>query len=416
MPHVHLVCPHCEKQSEVHVASVTRSRACPLCGYNVLLQVSGKATKTTRKALLVNIERDAGAEAPAEGPVLGVPAYLPQPLEGDAFDRMKADPEIQTIRQQLTFGLVTLVIAIVGVIVWHEVPTAQPVIAEKKPLSPAVTPEKGQTVKRSVPPVAASVIGAKRSEEKRAGVLNFASKGVAPAPGQVSSGTRVGGGLEREEQVRKVLAAFLAAETVDAMLPTVAYRGAMEESIREYYMNHSLFSVRPSEILAINDPLLPRGAMGMQVTLGSGRRFQVNILATDDRHLGVDWPSYVGLSDMEWSQFVSTRPSTPSMFRVFVEPGDFYAADFADVTKLRCFKITTPEDLSEAPFYAYAERFSALDKSLETALQGRSSPVPMALRLRFSAGSTTDNQVLIDSIVSSSWVILPEAKTAQVKR
>src|SRR3569623_2284062 len=132
MPNVQFVCPHCEKHAEAQVASVTRTRTCPHCGYNVLLQVHGKVHKTPRKALLVTPSK--GEPLPVGLPEHqpGTPAYLPQPLEGDPFDRMRGDPEIHAVRRQLITGLAVLAVLVASAIVWHFVaPVSGPHVARQ---------------------------------------------------------------------------------------------------------------------------------------------------------------------------------------------------------------------------------------------------------------------------------------------
>ncbi len=418
MPSVSFVCPRCEKHSEVQVASVTRSRACPHCGYSVLLQVAG-ADKTMRRALLVTSSKDEALPVGRETHMPGTPAYLPMPLEGDPFERMCADPEIQVIRKQLIFGLAVLALLIAGAIVWHFVKDTE--IVRAKPASPAV-------VAASTP--SPFVPSRKPSQTSTAALPGTLGTGAASTPASTGSLTFVttggkvnaassksvaAGSQDKAEQVRKVLAAFLAADTVDALLPTVAYRTAVEEQVRDYYSKHPLVAVRTTDITAVTDPLSPPGAMVLQLTLSSGRQLRAYVLAPDDRHLGVDWPSFVALSDMEWSQFLESKPATPTQFRLLAEKGYWYDNDFADSRRLYCVKLSNPIDPLAAPFFAYTDRSSMLGQQVESLLHGRSSPVPVTLRLKFRPGSEVDNQGVLDSLVGSSWVIVPEASTAQVR-
>ncbi len=412
MPNVQFVCPHCEKHSEVHVASVTRTRACPHCGYSVLLQVPGSAPRTSRRALLVTPSKD---EPPPMGTythVPGTPAYMPKPLEGDAFERMKADPEIQAIRKQLISGLAVLGLLIAGVIAWHfvgdgvpEDQAATPVIAE----APPVVAAQPSTA------VLTSTLGEGMTNATgtKNGSLTFLTAGgtvhsAPPAPTMAVD-------QDKADQVRKVLSAFLAADTVDSLLVTVAYRTVVEAQLRSYYAEHPLVPLRATEIVPVENPLAPPNSMTMQVTLSSGRRVQAVVLAPDDRHLGVDWPSFVALSDMEWSQFITSKPTTATLFRVLAEPGDWYANGFGDSSKLCCLKLISPSDPLAEPFFAYTDRQGNLGQQIDSLLRGRSAPVPVTLRLKFSTYSEADNQGLLDSLVGSSWVIQPQASTAQVR-
>jgi len=71
-----------------------------------------KSTKTKRRALLMS---QAEPAEPAE-PEPPKPSQEPQPLLGDAFDRMRMDPEIKEFRRKLLLGT-GIVGAIVAVLV-----------------------------------------------------------------------------------------------------------------------------------------------------------------------------------------------------------------------------------------------------------------------------------------------------------
>lgn len=298
------------------MASVTRTRACPHCGYTVLLQVAG-ADRTTRRALLVTPSKDEPMPV-GKAHTPGTPAYMPMPLEGDPFERMCADPEIQTIRKQLISGLAVLGLLIAGVIVWHFVKDSE--LVRAKPALPAAvasapTPSPfvptrlpAQTNTAALPgtlgmgAASASVSNGRLTFVTNSGTVNPASSRPAAA-----------GVQEKTEQARKVLAAFLAADSVDALLPTIAYRALVEDQVRAYYAERPLVAIRATEIVAVDDPLSPPGAMVLQLTLSSGRQLRAYVLSPDDRHLGVDWPSFVALSDMEWGQFLATKPATSTL-------------------------------------------------------------------------------------------------------
>jgi hypothetical protein len=172
------VCPHCEKPGEVQVTAVTRSRPCPHCGEQVMLQVAEKASKGKRKALLVSAEGHAPVvpdrpkeqsklpepKSPASPPrsstsntepntvaaptadmgeaerpkapsfqvsiptSISGPAYEPQSLEGEAFERMRMDPEIQATRRIFLLGtgstLALIIFASIAHFFWPEPPVA----------------------------------------------------------------------------------------------------------------------------------------------------------------------------------------------------------------------------------------------------------------------------------------------------
>ncbi len=139
MPAVLFVCPHCEKQAEVQVTSVTRSRPCPHCSEYVVLQVSCKDRKSKRKALLIAPPgTPVVADEPLVKPTPG-PAYEPQSLQGEVFERMKLDPEVQEARLRFIMGVAAVLGLVLVATIFHYLPeegaaSAAPVVkVEDKP-------------------------------------------------------------------------------------------------------------------------------------------------------------------------------------------------------------------------------------------------------------------------------------------
>ena len=66
-----------------------------------MLQFAQKQGHVKRKALLVNAKGGLDFEAIKND----VPVEGPQPLPGDAFERMKADPELIAIKKRFAWGV-----------------------------------------------------------------------------------------------------------------------------------------------------------------------------------------------------------------------------------------------------------------------------------------------------------------------
>ncbi len=421
MPCVQLVCPHCEKPAEVQVASVTRSRVCPHCGRTVLLQVAEKGAKKARKALLVT----AGAAGRGAGKALITPIDQasalaaraeadqgPKMLEGEAFERMKADPELRTMRRKLIAWVVLVVITIIGVSVWHYT-------------GPGA--EEGDDMQRAEP-VAESGAG-----EHAGGVSSQLLSGE-PSPahaetpkGRLSFVTYDGRPSEaaarpappdaKPDPVKQVLTSFLAAEKVDALLQVVAHPGRVETAVRSYYKTHVLKPVRYVELKADTSLVAQADETPMLVVLGTGRQLQATVVRTPDGHVGVDWPSFVALSDMDWKQFNATRPTTSLLFRVMADGTDLYAGPFADFNRLQCIRLNDPHDFAAAPCFAYVERASPLGQRVAVLLREHHGPFPLTVRLRYpQEHSTLENQALLENIEAEGWYLRQAEDAVEARR
>ena len=109
MPLVPIICPHCEKSVQVHVTDVARSRACPSCGEGLMLQVAERSTGLKRKALLVRETNEDCAE---------MDAFAQKQFLGEAFDRMRADPEVARASRRLSLGVAAVMSLILMATVW----------------------------------------------------------------------------------------------------------------------------------------------------------------------------------------------------------------------------------------------------------------------------------------------------------
>lgn len=122
MPAISLTCPHCEKQVQVHLTGVTRSRECPSCGQVLMFQMAEKETQARRKALLMAPETPVEqAQRKRQKRQKGMPAEL----EGHPFDRMRSDPELLRVRNRLIAGVAAVAalvaLATVNYVFWRPV-------------------------------------------------------------------------------------------------------------------------------------------------------------------------------------------------------------------------------------------------------------------------------------------------------
>lgn len=90
---------------------MARSRPCPACDRALMLQVAERSTGVKRRALLV-------ADVPPTEAAKAEDAFAQKPFEGEAYDRMRADPELARAGKRLLYGAVTVGAMIVIVTTW----------------------------------------------------------------------------------------------------------------------------------------------------------------------------------------------------------------------------------------------------------------------------------------------------------
>ena len=101
MPSLQLTCPHCETLVPIQVTAVTRSRHCPSCQRQLLLQVNSRGGLVRLKAHLLGL---------AQGLVPQDP--LPEPVAVEQRPSASTDPnhpEWMQLKRHLMLGAATCV-------------------------------------------------------------------------------------------------------------------------------------------------------------------------------------------------------------------------------------------------------------------------------------------------------------------
>lgn len=410
MPAVLFVCPHCEKQAEVQVTSVTRSRPCPHCSEYVVLQVSCKDRKSKRKALLIAPPgTPVVADEPLVKPTPG-PAYEPQSLQGEVFERMKLDPEVQEARRRFILGVAVVLGLVVIATVFHYLPDGS-----TTPAPPVVKVED----KDEAPTSAGS--SAVRLPKNAVG-LRYGSASSDAGPQTTLTFQSVSGEVKKDPvedtpvlpgPVAEAAMHFLKARNTEELLDSVADRAVLDRVIRDHVATHPWEPVTYSKL-----DLHQYGANNdrqwrLVASLADGSQREVNVVLDHGKHL-VDWPSYVAWSTMGWKQFMSERPVSIQVFRVLADETTRFDNAFTDAQSLLCVRLLDPSDKSSPPIFAYVDKHSTVGTELDFHLrENREKPLPLTLRLRFPDDPMTNDQVWIDSVVTAGWITRDLKATAQ---
>lgn len=361
MPSVLFLCPHCEKHGEVQVTSVTRSRPCPHCGEPVLLQMGTKDNK--RRALLVESPEIGSARA-IDKPMS--PAYEPQTLEGEVFERMKLDPEVRVFRNKLLFG----VAVVVGLIVVA-------VIADfwLKP----------------VPAVNADLIVTGTATTEDGGELILWEDGLAATQ------------ASKREAAEVVVRKFFSAHSADDMLEVVDNPQQWEAAIKRHVL---LTPLKPLPVLSMTmaaaGPELEDAMLVRAMLLGGGKA-ELYVLWNNYK-ARIDWPSSIGWSAVDWDEFTTKQTREAVTLRVLAEPSLRFEGDFPDSKSLICVKLTNPLRSDSPPLFAYASRMSAEGQGIEFLLRDNGSTVTkLTLSVSYPVNPTRRDQVWIDRVVTAGW-------------
>lgn len=367
-----------------------------------MLQVAEKSARVKRKALLMDAQvRD--ESHPADGAKVSELPYEPQPLTGEAFDRMRMDPEIQRMRQRLVAGGTVVVGLVVIAAVLHFTGVFERMAATRE------FEEKfgeGEVVEDTLKP----------DEESFGYSMQPAMAQPEPEPEPAPvSGKLIFSGLERGKGVskpdaakdpfadqRSVVENFLTAQGLDERLPWVANRQAVQPLMAGYYAKRGDHAVRFNRLG--KSASAGEGVSEHEVVLETGEIRLATVVEDGDGYR-VDWPSFVAWGEMSWEDFRAAKPVKPVLMRVKAAPGGRFENQFGDPSWLTCINLTHVEDPSGSIVFGYVEKSSDLGRKMEYWMGlGDGQPMPMTLRLKYPADAFSDSQVWITELVEVGWL------------
>ncbi len=172
------------------------------------------------------------------------------------------------------------------------------------------------------------------------------------------------------QRVQAVARRFVTAGSTAEARPLLRPSATLERSISEWARQGGRFPVGwtiHSVARAENSSVLHLWSAG--ATDATGHRRYLDIVETPAGPK-VDFEAFAGSGDMSWQEFVTSRPSTPTLLRVRMLQDDFYNRTFIDRTRWACLRIHQPG--RETPVFAYLDRTA----SGNSAALGRVAPVP----------------------------------------
>lgn len=197
---------------------------------------------------------------------------------------------------------------------------------------------------------------------------------------------------------------FLAATSVDQILPLVRDSEKMRAKIYAYYPDGKIEATAISKFNVSGQVSYKDSFAAVSILTTDFEGVQLAFFDGKDG-LKIDWESWVGWSEMPWEQIIESKPQRPILIRAKLRTVDYYNFDFADDSKWRAYQLSSPDGAHT--LYGYIERNSLLDERLRPSEKSTSAAV--TLKIRFPEGKENRDQVVIHDMVSDGWV-LPETK------
>lgn len=210
---------------------------------------------------------------------------------------------------------------------------------------------------------------------------------------------------KRMPELAGVLKEYFEAKTIPEMLPLVRDARRVRPFIEDYYHRHPFVTHTFNGItwaVPVDEPGY-RFAY-TEITFGDAPPINVVVELTDIGFL-VDWESSVHYSEMDWVEFMKSRPDEPKVFRILASRTDGDSSEGGAPGSPLRIKLTHPTE--EGALYAVIdpkdERFLPLMDQLELS-KGKEAPV--ILRLVYSDRLTSTDMVEIASVEGKGWLIL----------
>lgn len=193
---------------------------------------------------------------------------------------------------------------------------------------------------------------------------------------------------------------FLEAEGIDDLLETVRFRQRLEPIIRRHY-REGFTPVVVREIAPDGSARAVEGLFSVLVEMEDFKRRPIALEKVDGGFL-VDWESWVGYSELPWDEFMCRRPTESAVFRVKTRVEHYYNYEFSDEDAWRSFQLQSPD--GERTLYGYVPRHSAMERELMPLDPGMEVSAH-TLALRYPEGASRGNQVLVERVLASGWVL-----------
>lgn len=195
---------------------------------------------------------------------------------------------------------------------------------------------------------------------------------------------------------------FLAATSINQILPLVRDGEKMKAKIYDYYPNGKI-KATPLYKFNASKQVSYKGSSAAVTVLTTDLEIRQLAFVDGKDGLRIDWESWVGWSQIPWDKLIESKRIQPTLIRTNLRTVDYYNFGFADDSKWRAYQLSSPDGAHT--LYGYVERGSLLDERLRPS--EKSVAVAVTLTIRFPDVPETNNQVVIHDLISDGW-LLPE--------
>lgn len=211
----------------------------------------------------------------------------------------------------------------------------------------------------------------------------------------------------RVDRITGAVRAFVAAGSIDQILPLVRQPERVGPLMKDWYARHPLTHGRFASLNTFRPLTLGDRASFWQVgcLLADDSKRELIVEELPDGRMAVDWETSVVYQPREWNDYTRDRPAGSFEFRVMLQPDVYYSHEFSDSTRWSCFRLATVG--GENPLYGYCQKNSETERDLQTLIsRNRGKPVALILRISTPVDLKSPRGVVIEKVMSEHWVYL----------
>lgn len=219
--------------------------------------------------------------------------------------------------------------------------------------------------------------------------------------------------VENVNRAKEVLTSFFAATTVEEMAKYVRHPEKTLPRMKEHFKDQQVKPLRFDFRLNLNwsERDTREGTHVLAEVEVDGFNKSVELVASKEADLKLDWESLVGWCEMPWQKFLESGSPKAMEFRVQLSLPDYYNWDFSDSKKLLCFSARDADNT--ATVYCYCEADSETGRALLKSIREarRNGFVDAAgeglskynVRLTMKEADVPRRQARIESMVRGDW-------------
>ena len=213
---------------------------------------------------------------------------------------------------------------------------------------------------------------------------------------------------ELVDRIEKLVSDYLAADTLDKILPLVRQPERVKPLIEAEWKVRPKQALKFARVTMFQPASIPSSTFWIiRAEVRDGEPQNLIVEQKGETDVRVDWETHVCYQPMDWGRYIAERPSAAMDFRLWITPDSYYSHEFSNAGRWRCYRLKTKG--SDDHLFGYAPADSDIARELDRFFQGNSGGMATVIaRLRFPAGGNSPRGVVIDKLIEPRWMYVTD--------